>query len=32
MISLDAYRKLYDLEGRVAMVTGGAGGIGRAIA
>lgn len=31
MVSLDAYRNLYNLEGRVAMVAGGAGGIGRAI-
>ena len=29
--SFDAYRQLYNLEGQVAMVTGGAGGIGSAI-
>jgi NAD(P)-dependent dehydrogenase (short-subunit alcohol dehydrogenase family) len=31
MISLDIYRDLFKLDGRVAMVAGGAGGIGRAI-
>ncbi len=31
MISLDTYRNLYNLEGKVAVVAGGAGGIGQAV-